>query len=104
MPVFIRMQTTETTYVTGDQLDTINEMMCGIKEKAGAWYPTMEDLNRYIDLRKVKLNDALFLVWCNGTTTARITDENKRAKKFTAEYLWRAFTIIDDEIQEDPEE
>ena len=81
--------------VTQEMVDKMCEDFETLKIKAGAWWPTVHEINTY--LTPVIKEKMAFAIWIMETATPPQTEEEQASRKALARLIYN-------NIEEDPEE
>lgn len=87
------------TYNEYDELENFVENMDErLGYDADQWYPTMNDLKKYMDFDNITANDVKFLVYCLHPKF-KLTEEQERVKKEIQSLLYKpeVLSLVDDE-------
>ena len=81
------------TTMTFDELDMLNERLGNNTFKCGDWWPTIEEIQKYIEPNVNK--NIEFLLWILETAEMPETSKQKESKKYINNLLIKTLKIND---------
>lgn len=79
--------------MTQSKLDELCENFEEMKFKAGPWWPTIEEIKKYIEPHiDERMN---FIIWITETADAPQTEEEKASKSYLMKLIYNNLNVVD---------
>lgn len=85
----------KTVKMTFDEYDKLEEICQNIDTKSGSWFPSVDEIDYYLEKFPAK-NIVSFFLWILNTYTGEETPDFLKSKKHINEILYKKLCFLDE--------